>query len=462
MLNLSVNVFSKMKKLRLLRVLCLSNCDDLKYLSNELRFLDWTGYPLKSLPSSFQPDNLITLLLPYSRIEQLWKGNRVSQRRRMNSIAPMLPSLSCLRSLTKLKLRDCNLGEGDISGTISCLSSLTYLELNGNNFNRIPASLTGLSKLEELNLSRCGLCNMGEEDIPSDISGLSSLRVLDLHGNNFTSIAASLARLSNLQRLGVCNCSELESLPVLLARNTSGWKHNRSYFIAINSYRLAENMSAITLLKTHIKAFENSRKRLDVVIPGNEIPEWFSQQRDGSVIEIPLPFNIQNDRQWIGVAVCCIFGDDDGSEIKVIGGPAYIHSTYSGQSSSDGSVFQVKNSRRVDFNFIDFDGRPITKDHLLLRYFSREVFYPLSLRDNFETKNLSLEMSFQSSKRYPSVNVKKCGVRIMYEKDLEDIEEVQCHTTQSSPNFEHIHHQSTENDGSAGSTSFVKRKRDID
>ncbi|PPD68854.1 hypothetical protein GOBAR_DD34265 [Gossypium barbadense] len=397
MLNLSVNVFLKMKKLRLLRVLCLSN----------------------SL-----------------------KGPK--------------------ESLTRLKLRGCNLGEGDIPSAISCVSSLAFLDLSVKNFNRIPASLTGLSKLEELSLSRCGLRNMGEGDIPSDISGLSSLRVLDLHGNNFTSIGASLDRLSNLQRLGVCNCSELESLPVLLARKTSDWKHNRSYFIAINSYRLAENMSAITLLKTHIKAFENSRKRLDVVIPGNEIPEWFSQQRGGSIIEIPLPFNIQNDRQWIGVAVCCIFGDDDGSEIKVIGGPAYIHSTYSGQSSSNGSVFQVKNSRRVDFNFIDFDGRPITKDHLLLRYFSREVFHPLSLKDNWETKNLSLEMSFRSSKRYPSVNVKKCGVRIMYEKDLEDIKEVQCHTTQSSPNFEHIHHHSTENDGSAGSTSFVKRKRDID
>ncbi|KAK8329865.1 hypothetical protein V6Z12_A11G354600, partial [Gossypium hirsutum] len=76
MLNLNVDVFSKMKNLRLLRVLCLSNCDDLKYLSNELRLLDWTIYLLKSLPSSFQPDNLVIFLLPYSCVEQLWKGNR--------------------------------------------------------------------------------------------------------------------------------------------------------------------------------------------------------------------------------------------------------------------------------------------------------------------------------------------------------------------------------------------------
>ncbi|PPR93816.1 hypothetical protein GOBAR_AA26863 [Gossypium barbadense] len=63
-------------------------------------------------------------------------------------------------------------------------------------------------------------------------------------------------------------------------------------------------------------------------------------------------------------------------------------------------------------------------------------------------------MSFQSSKWYPSVKVKKCGVRIMYEKDLEEIKELQCQTIQSSRNLEHIHHHSTENDGSAGSTSL--------
>ncbi|TYJ12239.1 hypothetical protein E1A91_A11G335900v1 [Gossypium mustelinum] len=553
MLNLSVDAFSKMKKLRLLRVLCLLNCDDLKYFSNELRLLDLTGYPLKSLPSKFQPDNLVVLLLPYSRIEQLWKGNRplyklkiIKLKGSQNLIktpdfttAPYLevlimedckslrslPTKIGMESLETLILSGCSnlarfpeidekmehlksldrsgcykveylpenlhqaqfLEELDLSKTaikeppsfISQLKNLKVLSFDGckgpyklkrnllslfkvsqrGRMNSIAPMLPSLSGLTSL--TNCGLCNMGEGDIPSDISGLSSLKVLDLNGNNFTSIAASLARLSNLQYLGVCNCRELESLPVLLARKTSEWKHNWSYFIAINSYRLAENMSAITLLKRHIKAFENSRKRFDVVIPGNEIPEWFSQQRGGSVIEIPLPLNIQNDNQWIGVAFCCIFGGDDGSELKVIGGPTCIHSRYSGQSSRDGSVVQVKYSRSVDFYFLNLDRRPITKDHLFLRYFSRELLYPFFLKDKCETKNLSLEMSFQSSKWYPSVKVKKCGVRIMYEKDLEEIKELQCQTIQSSPNLDHIHHHSTENDRSAGSTSLVKRKRDI-
>ncbi|PPS15261.1 hypothetical protein GOBAR_AA05333 [Gossypium barbadense] len=328
-LNLSADTFLKMKNLRLLKVLSVSKCGDLKYLSNELRLLDWTGYPLRFLPSSFQPDNLVALLLPYSHIKQLWKGNRplyklkiinlkgsqnliktpdfttasnlevlilkgyaklvdlhpsigvlkslkllnlrdckslrslltkiemeslealilsgcsslvrfpdidekmerlktldlsgcyrvenllenlqqskfrpnlsslfkVFQGKRTTPMASMLPLLSGLSSLRRLNLRDCNLCEGDILRDISGLSSLTDLDLSGNNFSSIPASLIGLSKLGFLTLSNCNMCTLGEADIQSYISGLSSLVHLNLSVNNFINIPASLTRLSKL------------------------------------------------------------------------------------------------------------------------------------------------------------------------------------------------------------------------------------------------------------------------
>ncbi|KAK8272460.1 hypothetical protein V6Z11_D11G332300 [Gossypium hirsutum] len=75
-LSLSADAFLKMKRLRLFRVICHSNCRDLVYLSNELRLLDWMEYPIKSLPSSFQPQNLVAILLSYSNIEQPWKENK--------------------------------------------------------------------------------------------------------------------------------------------------------------------------------------------------------------------------------------------------------------------------------------------------------------------------------------------------------------------------------------------------
>lgn len=49
----------------------------LKYLPNELRYLHWEGYPFKTLPSKFNIENLVELKLPYSKVEELWKGTKV-------------------------------------------------------------------------------------------------------------------------------------------------------------------------------------------------------------------------------------------------------------------------------------------------------------------------------------------------------------------------------------------------
>ncbi|KAG4123276.1 hypothetical protein ERO13_D11G316533v2, partial [Gossypium hirsutum] len=572
MLNLSVDTFLKMKKLRLLKVLCLSNCNDLKYLSKELRLLDWIGYPLRYLPSSFQPDNLVALLLPCSHIQQLWKGNRplfnlkimnlrgsqnliktpdfttasnlkvlilegctklvdvhpsigvlkslkllnlrdckslrtlptkigmesletlilsgcsslvrfpeidgkmerlktldlfgcyrvenlsenlqqakllpnlppllkVIQGRRTNPMARMLPLLPGMSSLRELKLRDCNLCEGDIPRDISGLSCLEKLDLSGNNFISIPASLTRLSKLHVLDLSNCNVCTLGEADIHSDLSGLSSLISLDLSGNNFITIPLALTQLSRLRLLTMSGCKMLKSLPELPTSiavvtidgcsslevvaspskvcNLVGCGDIR----AINCFKLAEKINALTLLKEHIKVDWFDSCIFDIMMPGSEIPEWFSQQKSDKSIKIPVP----KDSQWIGVACCCIFVNNDASRhIEAIG--------------CNASIFRGRNCRPIDRRnrwvgrYLD---KPIMKDHLFLRYFPRDELY-LSLADKYgdcETNNLwttdcldqigdELKLSFNAEfgPNCRCVKVKKCGVRIVYEKDLEEIE----------------------------------------
>ncbi|KAK8272730.1 hypothetical protein V6Z12_D11G354700 [Gossypium hirsutum] len=659
MFNLSADTFSKMKNLRLLKVFCVSNCDDhLKYLSTELRLLDWTGYPLKFLPSNFHPDNLVALLLPYSHIEQLWKGNRplfklkminlkgsqnliktpdfttapklealimegctrlvdvhpsigvlkslkllnlrdckslrslptkigmesletlilsgcsnlarfpdidgkmehlktlhlsgcfkveylpenlrqaesleeldlsetaikeppsfisqlknlkvlsfsgckgpsyksrsnlpflfkVIQGRRTNPIAPMLPLLSGLSSLRKLKLRDCNLCKGDIPRDISGLSSLIHLDLSGNNFISIPASLTQLSKLSFLDLSNCNMCTLGE----ADIHGLSSLSDLYLMGNNFITIPLALTQLSRLYFLGLSNCKMLKSLPELLTSiadvriddcsslevvaSPSKLRNlvDRGIIRAVNCFKLAENINALTLLKKYLKAFANSRKKFDIMMPGSEIPEWFSQQKSDSSIKIPVP----KDSQWIGVACCCIFVNNDASrDDEHIGCGAFIYCRNSKEASCNGAIFRGRNRIQIDgsgWMVGKSYNEPIMKDHLFLRYWSRDKLYPNSMEDKYGhclTNNLwatdcldqkwdELEVSFAHPIE-SSVKVNKCGVRIVHERDLEEIKELQCHTTQSSPNFEHIHQHSAHNDGSTDSTSHIKRKANI-
>ncbi|TYI03635.1 hypothetical protein ES332_A11G353600v1 [Gossypium tomentosum] len=568
MLNLSGKIFFMMKKLRLLKVLCLSNCDDLKYLSNELRFLDWKGYPLRLLPLSFQPNNLIALLLPYSCIEQLRKGNRPLHKLKIVNLegsenliqtpdfttTPKLealimegstrlvdvhPSIGVLKRLKLLNLRDCKslsslptkirmesletlilsgcsnlirfpeidgkmehlktldlsscykieylpvnlqqvefLEELDLSETsiteplpfIFLLKNIKILSFNGrkgpsyksrpnlpslfkviqgrwmNPIAPMLPLLSGLNSLRELKLRDCNLC---EGDIPRDTSGLSSLTDLDLSGNNFISVPASLTQLSKLEFLYLINCKKLKYLPELL--------------VNINGRQL-------------IMAFPNPSKTFDIIIPGSEIPEWFSQQKSGFSIKIPLPINLRKDSQWIGVASCYSFVNNDAScDIEVVDCEAFIYCRNSEEASCNGSIFQGRNRRQIDWSGWLVGKRfnePIMKDHLFLRYWPRNKLYPISMEDKYgdcETNNLwttdcldwkcdELELSFIKS----SVKVKKCGVRIVYEKDLEEVKELQCHTTQSSPDHEHIHQHSAHNDDpSVSITSHIKGKRNI-
>ncbi|KAB1668829.1 hypothetical protein ES319_1Z104400v1 [Gossypium barbadense] len=489
-------------KMKHLKTLHLSGCFKVEYLpenlqqSESLEELDLSETAIKE-PSSFisQLKNLKVLSFSgckgpsYKSRPNLPFLFKVIQGRRTNPIAPMLPLLSGLSSLRKLNLRDCNLCEGDIPRDISGLSSLADVDLSGNNFISIPASLTRLSKLEFLDLSNCNMCTLGE----ADIHGLSALSYLYLAGNNFITIPLALTQLSRLNLLGLSNCKMLKSLPELLTSIadlriddcsslevvTSPSKvrnlEDRGIIRAINCFKLAENINALTLLKKYLKAFANSRKKLDIMMPGSEIPEWFSQQKSDSSIKIPVP----KDSQWIGVACCCIFVNNDASrDDKHIGCEAFIYCRNSEEASCNGSIFRGRNRRQIDGSGWLVGKRynePIMKDHLFLRYWSRDKLYSHSWEDELyghcETNNLwapdcldqkwdELEVSFIGLSGR-SAKVKKCGVRIVHEKDLEEIKELQCHTTQSSPNFEHIHQHSAHNDGSTDSTSHIKRKANI-
>ncbi|KAK8272455.1 hypothetical protein V6Z12_D11G333700 [Gossypium hirsutum] len=112
------------------------------------------------------------------------------------------------------------------------------------------------------------------------------------------------------------------------------------------------------------------------------------------------------------------------------------------------------------------------KDHILIRYLSRDKLYPISLEDKCgerETNNFwttgcldqechQLELSFE---RPNSFKVKKCGVRIVYERDLEEMEQMQeLHGSKRCANFEDIQQHSAD-DGSKGNGSLIKRKLNI-
>nr|TKS16436.1 hypothetical protein D5086_0000023360 [Populus alba] len=108
----------------------------LEYLPNELRYLQWDGFPWKSLPPSFRAEHLVELDLQGSKLVKLWTGVKdVGNLRKIDLTLSYylteLPDLSKAKNLECLILDNCQ------------------------RLIEVPSSLEYLDKLEDINLFGC-------------------------------------------------------------------------------------------------------------------------------------------------------------------------------------------------------------------------------------------------------------------------------------------------------------------
>lgn len=97
-MHMNSKSFSKMNKLRLLEIrnVQLSKlCDGLEYLSTELRILRWLKFPLRSLPSSFNPEKIKEINMCHSQIVYLWMGIKVCIVIVIDLLSPTEVLVSC-------------------------------------------------------------------------------------------------------------------------------------------------------------------------------------------------------------------------------------------------------------------------------------------------------------------------------------------------------------------------------
>ncbi|CAL8174353.1 unnamed protein product [Prunus armeniaca] len=333
---------SNIGKLTSLQSLHLSGCSNLDALPEsfgELRCLekiDLTGTAIKEWPSSIVLLNLKSLFFrgPKGPSRQPWhmalpfRLRPMKSRQHMNSF---LPSLSGLRSLTELDLSDSNLVEGAIPADISCLSSLSLQQL--------PV--------------------------------LSSYITLKVIADGCTSLK-TLQYPSNLDKL------------------------KSSCFNFINCIGLVDKGGykkiAFSMLKRYLKRVPYPGDRYEIVIPGTEIPSWFSHQRVWSSVSVQLTPR-WHDNKWKGYALCTY--------------PAPLLVT---------------------------NVQPLS-DHLWLLYISRD----LKFGNEWQHSCNQLIFSFKSSG--PSL-VKKCGARLVYEQDVEEFNRMLTHSRRTISPYEatNVHH----------------------
>jgi hypothetical protein len=76
--QLHVDTFKKMHNLRMIKFNSNVTFNGFhKSFPNDLKFLQWDGYPQRSLPQDFCPEKLAILDMSHSNLEQLWEGDQV-------------------------------------------------------------------------------------------------------------------------------------------------------------------------------------------------------------------------------------------------------------------------------------------------------------------------------------------------------------------------------------------------
>ncbi|XP_075080773.1 TMV resistance protein N-like [Nicotiana tabacum] len=187
------------------------------------------------------------------------------------------PVAEGLRSLETLSLKDCNLTDGGLSEDIGSLSSLKKLNLRGNNFEHLPRSIAQLGALRILDLRNCKRLTQLPEFPPE----LNELRV-DFH-MAMKSIHDLVTKRKKLQWVKLDDA------------------HNDTIY-NLFAHTLFQNISSS---RHGISASDSlSESVFTIIHPEKKIPSWFLYHGTDSSVSVNLPVNWYIPDKFLGFAVC--------------------------------------------------------------------------------------------------------------------------------------------------------------
>ncbi|KAK3212006.1 hypothetical protein Dsin_016712 [Dipteronia sinensis] len=340
-LQLCPDAFTKMSRLKFLKFYSsqyhegLSEEDKvhlfqgLELLPEELRYLHWHRYPLKSLPSNFNPERLVEFEMPHSNIEQLWKEIQDLYLSH-TAIEEIPPAIESLNKLVTLKLENCTRLK-NLPSNIRLLISLTHLDLCGcSSITEFP-EVSG--NVESLLLEETAI-----EDVPSSIKHLTKLSVLSLKNcTRLKRVSRGILKLELMSHLCLEGCSKLDNLAIEDARL-------RSQFMANNERGIAST---------------------------DDYPvEWIEEQDEGSSVMIDLSPNWYSNR-FFGFVMCIVATFEDRN-ITIDDDSEFFVEWICGFIDEDDESHEVL--CHVDYETV---GHPNSSDH---------VFFVTSNRDLFDVK----------------------------------------------------------------------------
>ncbi|KAK0592621.1 hypothetical protein LWI29_022428 [Acer saccharum] len=251
---LNAKSFIGMKNLMLLKISNVDLSEDLEYLPNKLRYLEWHGCPLKNLPPDFQARKLLELNLHCSQINYLWKGRRAFEELKTIKLSHSCnlietPDFTGVPNLEMLDLEGCRI-LCKVHESVGSLRMLTVLNLkNCKNLESFLGNVGGLKALKILNLQGCSKL----EKLPENLGELEYLEELDAGRTAIRKVPHSIVRLTNLKMLSFhererkVKHNQCGTLVAVIAGFSSFWSRRNRNFMGLSLPSLA-GLSSLKIL----------------------------------------------------------------------------------------------------------------------------------------------------------------------------------------------------------------------
>ncbi|XP_060667731.1 disease resistance protein RPV1-like [Ziziphus jujuba] len=376
-----------------IKSLSLSGCTSIVIFPNLPRFLselDLSGTSIKAVPSSIDQ---FSGLVKWTLKDCKWLES--------------LPARICnLKYLSFLYLSGCSKLEY-LPQIWEPMERLHCLHLDGTGIKQLPFSIGNLSQLGELNLDMCKNLEFLPDSITKILSAIAHISSFDdqiLGIPSECGDSGSPFQLINKKDLSFFNCLKLdqEARRRILA-------DARMRILRVASLALKNE----TLFPPKRRFHSDIEPSIRICCPGNEIPEWFTYQCNGSsMMNIQLPLN-WNDANILGIALCAVVGfqnfTSDGGDPTIL-----FQFSLRGKNDGYGSntfCWRVKGWK------MDEDARGVVNSDHLFMWYDHGMFD--GMLDKIPKKTESYCSSFFFTTHIDRSTIKKCGFSLLYAQDAE-------------------------------------------